>query len=919
MRHLRSIPSRLPFDPGCLAAAALPLIGIALAYWSDGLIRAADSAIHLHRLYAMQLLYRQGVFWPRWVSYFHLGYGYPIFNFYPPLAYHLGAILGLVGIGAPVAFNLIMAGAWIGGSVGTYALARTFLPGSGAILAAMLWTYAPSRLFEVWNQGSLAQTVGAALIPWLLLGLVRAARHPTPRALVGVAVPAAALAMTHLPLTIMTALFAVPLGLLLTLWHARRHPRAWPRRLLGLAGAGLLAAGLAAIFILPVAGELRYVQARGQDPVPELRDNFLELRDLLRQPTPLDLADAQFLILPTLGLSWAWFALVGMAGLVWRRRYGAALLLALGLASLVFLAQAASLPVWTTVPFLANARFPWRLFRVGAVLIALAGGAGLLMLPRRWRTPALVIALPLALIPALPWLIVDKPLDRWDNLSARDEIAYEETVYHWGTTSYNEFNPVWGARIAVDPAPEPEAYQSHPFRLIVHRQDILQQWPDLAVEELDDSTVRVTVADGRPVRFRQYYYPGWTAALDGEPAALYPDDDLGLITVDTPPGEHTITLHYAGTPLQTLAAAISLLSAGAAAILVWAGRRTEAERATVGRATVGRATVGRATSDRTTGRAESLSPRASFAIAGGAVIFALLSALYIRPHTMWFRDQSPPDAPISMETPVHAFFGESIELLGYTLGQESAAPGGTVDLTLFWRLHGEVAGSYRAVVELVSPLAEVYGRDRKAVILTSQFRQFYQPGMFLSEIHRLGVADDAPPYTGRVRIAVVDVGDGTPLLTPDGADAVLLPTVIPITGSDPPAARRLDDRLGEGLTLACASIARGEGEIAIDLFWHVEAAPAHDYTVFLHGLDAGGEMVAQNDGPPLGGRYPTSLWRPGQNLSDHHTLPANPAITAVAVGLYRPDTGDRLPVTQDGQPVPDGRIVLPLAATDCLP
>jgi hypothetical protein len=118
--------------------------------------------------------------------------------------------------------------------------------------------------------------------------------------------------------------------------------------------------------------------------------------------------------------------------------------------------------------------------------------------------------------------------------------------------------------------------------------------------------------------------------------------------------------------------------------------------------------------------------------------------------------------------------------------------------------------------------------------------------------------------------------------------------------------------------LHCASVEK-QGELwMIDLYWHVAGRPDRDYTVFVHGLDAGGNAVQQNDYPPIGGNYPTSAWQRGQNLVDRHTLPTDPPIDAVAVGLYTSDAG-RLPVTQDGDPVPNDSIVLPLQEASCLP
>jgi hypothetical protein len=57
--------------------------------------------------------------------------------------------------------------------------------------------------------------------------------------------------------------------------------------------------------------------------------------------------------------------------------------------------------------------------------------------------------------------------------------------------------------------------------------------------------------------------------------------------------------------------------------------------------------------------------------------------------------------------------------------------------------------------------------------------------------------------------------------------------------------------------------------------------------------------VAQGDGPPLKGDYPTSLWAAGETISDPHTvaLPDDMPVDQyrLLVGMYRLDTMERLP------------------------
>jgi hypothetical protein len=893
---------RNTFDWGWLAVAVLPLIGI-LPTIGDGVIKSADAPLHTHRIFAMTLLLEQGEFWPRWVSYFHLGYGYPVFNFYPPGVFYLGGILGLLGISAPVAFTVVAALAWVLGSLGMYALARHFLPGSGAILAAMLWAYAPSRLYEVWHQGSLPQMMAAACVPWIFWGLVLAASKPSRRSALALALPFAGMVLTHQPVTLVTGLFVAPAALILPLWLSRNAQETLLPRLVSVFGGLLLGVGLVSIFLVPMVAELRLVAGSQEtrDTIPYLISNFLQPQEIFAQPGPMDLTDMRFELPTTLGLVGGVLSLFGLVALVRRKYYGLAFLLLLATAFMVYMLLEISLPAWRTIPYLAQLRFPARLLRVGVVFVALASGASILLLPKRWQGIGLGAALTITLISALPLVYPNQKFVNWPALSALDEIQMEQTEHNWGTTSYDEFDPIWGARIPLDRAPDPEQYITDPLRIVVRRSDINTLWPRLEkIEELDSTTTRVTVTEEIPLRFHQYYFPGWTVTMNGQPVDYYPDDQYGLITVDVPPGEHTLSLKYTGTPVQYVGGYITLASLLIAGVLYRTGKRVEEIDDVVGARPV-------------------LSLRQSIWIIGAVVAFALVNTFYITPNTRWFRYQSPPDAPALMQTPVHAKFGEDFELLGYTLNQTSVAPGQLLNVTLFWLPQRDLELHHRPVVQLVNlSMSQAWAVSEPFFPGGGQFNP-YTTQNFASELHSMRVFDFAKPYVGRIMVQMIDTSTDQPLTLPDGSDRVLLEPLIRINAPNPVINPMFDYRLGDGVDLWCASVNQSGDQYNLDLYWHVTTPPGQDLVTFVHGLDSTGDIVEQSDAPPLGADYPSSLWLLGQNLMASHMLPANPAIESIAVGLYTSAGGARLPVTQAGKRVADDRVLLPLEENSCQP
>ncbi len=88
------------------------------------------------------------------------------------------------------------------------------------------------------------------------------------------------------------------------------------------------------------------------------------------------------------------------------------------------------------------------------------------------------------------------------------------------------------------------------------------------------------------------------------------------------------------------------------------------------------------------------------------------------------------------------------------------------------------------------------------------------------------------------------------------------------------------------------------GGLVLQLWWRALAPLDTDYTVFVHLLDATGNIVAQADGVPVDGRYPTSAWQPGEHIIDSRliVLPADLAggEQQLIMGLYNPLDGSRL-------------------------
>jgi hypothetical protein len=122
-------------------------------------------------------------------------------------------------------------------------------------------------------------------------------------------------------------------------------------------------------------------------------------------------------------------------------------------------------------------------------------------------------------------------------------------------------------------------------------------------------------------------------------------------------------------------------------------------------------------------------------------------------------------------------------------------------------------------------------------------------------------------------------------------------------------------QFGRHVTLVGVGNSAENDLTTVTLCWQATAPTRQNPVIFLHLLDADGQIIAQSDAPPLAGSYPVSVWEPGQIVCENRTVAVKTAtVHTVAIGLYDPVTFVRWPVTgPDGTPLTDDRILLPAA------
>ena len=951
----RRVDAALP-AAATLAAAAVLALFVIQPLWQPGLPGTADAPIHFYRTLEFASSYAPGILYPRWAPHLAYGYGVPFWVFVPPLPYILPLPFWAAGLSLEASLKATVMLTALGYALGAYLFVRDRLGARAGLVGAAVYALAPFALREVLLYGgNYPQYIAIGLFPWILWAVGRLGRRDSWLNFALTAVLFGAVILSHLFHALVLAPVAAAYALVLWL-SGCRELRSLRSLAATAAGLGL---GLAwtAFFWLPALVERQWTHAvedRYLDVSP-ITLRFLDARELLALPQPLDAASANPWAPLTLGPVILLLAAVGFAAMLRRRSWavvGSGMFFLAVTAICVFMMLPASLWLWLNLPFLAVAEFPWRLLGLANLCLGfLAGGVCLPSHSNRCRVSRSLwarvwgvresLAILAVLLGSAVYLYPVRPFERYGERLA-DLAAFELSTRTTGLTTLGEYLPHWVEKMPAS-SPLAEALASGAPPDTIEKLDRTLLPAGARAQRLQHTAAgeayRVESRQAFQARFLTFYFPGWQAELDGRPAPITTEAETGLITVSVPAGSHELGLWFADTPLRRAADATSIAAAGVLVLVsLWRGARRvlRSPRSLRGRRDAKEQGAGsrkqEARSEERGARSEkrgallttlcSLLSTSYVAVILLAVF--LLKVLLIDPHTGWFRRQSPPGQVIGAQHDLRLDLDGRFWLLGYDLSSEQVSQGGTLQVVLYWQAQALTSTNYRPFVHLDAPT------DERTWAISDNFH----PGDATAQIdlptgtwdmthyvrdeHRLLIPPDVPPVAFNLRAGLYDPETGARVPLSDGSDTVALQRVrvMPGRGLRPDELpNRTDYRLGENIRLL--GYAWDDAGRALTLYWQTERPQTVEVVVFVHLLDPQDNLAWGADAPPLGGLYPATAWQPGSVVADPHSLsspaaggPA-PGTYTLAVGMYDPTTVARLPVTDAaGQPAPGDAIRL---------
>ncbi len=441
----------------------------------------------------------------RWSPALGKGYGYPLFNYYPPMIYVVPALIHLLGFSLITSLNLFMFLTFILAAWGMYNLVKALTEREDlAFLASALYTLYPWHATNVFIRGVYGENLAWSLAPWIFLTIflhISKGRR-------GWLPPLFALTfLTH----IISSFLLVGLGIIWTVILTVIYHKPLLRTLFRLAGAIVVGVGISAFFFIPAILEKGLVQSETMTQGYYAYSNhFVGLKQLFCDYTWVYGAsyfgtppeEMGFMVghihelLLAIGLIFGWLYFKKSSA------FKLALSLLVLAVALLFMAHSKSTFIWSLLPPLAYVQFPWRFI----------GWAGL---PLVLSISLTFSALPLKIFRALSWVAVVGLL------------IYSSTFFApRGYDRYTDSDFVAGTLTANQQVSSIYDYLPKTVKTI----------PEVYAKDSDYPT---------PI----FYFPGWTASTP-----IQVDPSTGII-MGSPPG-----LVWKETPFRLSMDIISLIS-----------------------------------------------------------------------------------------------------------------------------------------------------------------------------------------------------------------------------------------------------------------------------------------------------------------------------------------------------------------------
>ncbi len=530
---------------------------------------------HIARLFLLDKGIHQGYIFPRWVDTLGFNFGYPLFNFYPPLVYYIGEVFHLIGFSFATSIKLVFITGFIVGGIGMYLLAKRHLGRFAGFLASILYTYFFYHAVLIYVRGALAEFFTLAILPFVFLALDHLRENLTLRESVIFGSLFALLILTH-PLIAVPFIFYLVFTYVFYLLIVKKR-----MRFTVLLGTGVLTVILlSSFFWLPSMIERRFtlVDSILTRELANYKIHFVCIGQLLNSPwgyggsiagcfdgLTFQLGKMHIVLILFSGLIAFWYATRKKRVSVNFEHFTYFMFLLL---FSIFMTVENSKAIWDSLSYLWYLQFPWRFFTFTALFISMVGAFGLHYLQRLLTSydisPKKILATQMIFLIVVGGLVIViyQKYFHPSTYLAEDDIVFTsfyEIADRVSHTSF-EFSPIGVKTKKTELGTT--AFDISARQIPQKRYELKKGRADIALltDKFQEKILQVNAQEPSVVQLNTFFFPGWTYRLDGERGQINSNNPYRLIVVKIPKGIHNLTFNFEDKPIRKVADWISGLT-----------------------------------------------------------------------------------------------------------------------------------------------------------------------------------------------------------------------------------------------------------------------------------------------------------------------------------------------------------------------
>ena len=498
----------------------------------------------------------------RWTPDLGFGYGYPLFNFYPPFPSFVGQIFRTLSFSFAQSIKFTAVTQFILAALFMYILASSLFGKFGGFIAALFYTYVPYHALNIYVRGAMNEAWAAVFFPLIFFFARKIILKNKSSDVVGLAISFAFLLLSHNPmvLTFTPILFV---WVLFWLWQTYGlNIKKMIPIFIKLVISGVLSALLAAFFTIPLLTETKYTQVDSMfQGYYSFSAHFVSLKQMFlsnywndggsiwgpNDTMSFMVGFVHWILAILIGL---YFIITSIKNKKIDNKLLLPVLLILMGFGAAFLAHEKSTFIWGILTFLQKIQFPWRFLNHTAFLFSLAAG----ILPYICRK---IFPKKIALIPTILVLIIlfatnishfypvhSGPITDAEKFSG---LNWERQI----TASIYDYLPKTAGTAAKSEA-TPYIDNIEPKEALINMSGQKKGTDWLYFNLFLNKDAKITIS--------QLAFPNFEITDKGQKIDYQIEPELGRMVINLKAGDHQIYVKLQNTPVRTVSNYISLFA-----------------------------------------------------------------------------------------------------------------------------------------------------------------------------------------------------------------------------------------------------------------------------------------------------------------------------------------------------------------------